>query len=323
MPTSRRQQICVEDTPYYHCISRCVRRAFLCGEDPLTGSSYEHRRSWVEKRLLFLAGIFSVDVCAYAVMSNHLHVVLHINQEKVKAWSTFEVLQRWHRLHKGTAFTQAFVRGEALPSFSLTLVKASAETYRNRLMDISWFMKELNEPIARQANREDDCTGRFWEGRFKSQALLDESALIACMAYVDLNPIRAKVSDTPEHSEFTSVKLRISSAKNQQQPQSLFPFVGEPRKNMPDGLAFSLSEYLELVDLTGRIIREDKKGAIDASLLPILQRLNITSDNWLCIATQFGQRTGRVVGNESSVAHYCESHHRQRNASRKSSQLFA
>ena len=84
MPMPRSQQVCLEDIPYYHCVARCVRRAFLCGEDPNTGASYEHRRDWVERRLLFLASVFSIDVCAYAVMSNHFHVVLHIDSKTVK-----------------------------------------------------------------------------------------------------------------------------------------------------------------------------------------------------------------------------------------------
>ncbi|MBJ7539748.1 transposase [Marinomonas transparens] len=323
MPRARSQQISLQDTPYYHCISRCVRRAFLCGEDLISGESFEHRRGWVENRLLFLASVFAIDICAYAVMSNHLHVVLHINSEKIAKWSTLEVIQRWHKIHKGTLFTQQYVRGESLPEYALTLVESSAETFRNRLMDISWFMKELNEPIARQANFEDKCTGRFWEGRFKSQALLDEAALAACMAYVDLNPLRVKISRTPETSEFTSVKKRIVAARHQKQPKPLYPFVGNPRENMPDGLPFHLSDYLELVDMTGRIIREDKRGLIDASLLPILQRLNISSENWLCIATEFGARTGNVVGTEHSIAYYCESNHRQRKPRQQGIKLLA
>ena len=321
MPMPRSQQVCLDDTPYYHCVARCVRRAFLCGEDPFTGASYEHRRSWVEHRLLFLASVFSIDVCAYAVMSNHLHVVLHIDSETVKNWSVVEVLERWHKLHKGTTFTQQYLLGGTLPAYVITLAEAAAETYRARLTDISWFMKELNEPIARRANLEDECTGHFWEGRFKSQALLDEAALIACMAYVDLNPVRSGISDTPESSDFTSIKKRVVAVKENSQPKTLHPFVGHPRKGMPNGLPFKLADYLELVDMTGRIVKEGKKGSIDASLLPILQRLHISSDNWVCIATEFEARTGRVVGQASSIDQYCESHHRRRN--RKSAQLLA
>lgn len=127
------------------------------------------------------------------------------------------------------------------------------------------------------------------------------------MAYVDLNPLRAKISRILETSEFTSVKKRVVAARHQKQPKPLYPFVGNPRENMPDGLPFHLSDYLELVDMTGRIIREDKRGAIDTTLLPILQRLNISSENWPCIATEFGERTGAVVGAEHSIAHYCNS----------------
>ncbi|GAA0824825.1 transposase [Marinomonas arenicola] len=323
MAIPRNQQVCLADTPYYHCVSRCVRRAFLCGEDSSTGVSYEHRRAWVENRLLFLASVFSIDVCAYAVMSNHLHIVLHIAPEKVDTWSTRDVLQRWHKLHKGTTFTQQYVKGESLPSYALALVEASASLYRQRLSDISWFMKELNEPIARRANIEDDCTGHFWEGRFKSQALLDEAALLACMAYVDLNPIRAKISQTPEDSSFTSLKRRVSSAKEGHQPKALFPFVGAPKKAVSCGLPFKLTDYFELLDMTGRIIREGKRGIIDASLLPILQRLHISSENWLCIATEFEKRTANVVGQEDAIDHYCESHYRRRKPNQQGVKLLA
>ncbi|WP_133011864.1 transposase [Marinomonas flavescens] len=321
MPMPRSQQVCLDDTPYYHCVARCVRRAFLCGEDPFTGTSYEHRRSWVESRLLFLASVFSIDICAYAVMSNHLHVVLHIDSEKAKHWSVFEVLERWHRIHKGTTFTQQYLAGGTLPAYVIALAEAAAETYRERLTDLSWFMKELNEPIARRANLEDECTGHFWEGRFKSQALLDEAALMACMAYVDLNPVRSGISDTPEGSDFTSIKKRVAATKGKYQAKALYPFVGNPQKDMPSGLPFKLVDYLELIDMTGRIVKEGKKGSINASLLPILQRLNISSDNWLCIATEFEARTGSVVGQELSIDHYCVLHNRQCN--RKSTQLLA
>ncbi|MFM2485193.1 hypothetical protein ABUE30_08975 [Celerinatantimonas yamalensis] len=139
-----------------------------------------------------------------------------------------------------------------------------SDQWRERLADLSWFMRALNESIAREANFEDRCTGRFWEERFKSQALLDEQALADCMAYVDLNPIRASMAQTPEQSEHTSAKKRIKDVQKTPtesttpyQPTTLFPFVGNPREPMPQGLPFKLSDYLELLDWTGRIIRID------------------------------------------------------------------
>ena len=158
-------------------------------------------------------------------------------------------------------------------------------------------MRALNEPIARQANAEDKCSGKFWEARFNSQALLDEKALAACMAYVDLNPIRAAMAKTPETSEHTSIKLRISSLqKGGKQPKALMPFIGNPRKNMPVGLPFRLKDYVELVEWTGRIIRDDKRGAIPSNLPPILNRINIDPQHWITLTTKFESRFKGLVG---------------------------
>jgi hypothetical protein len=158
-------------------------------------------------------------------------------------------------------------------------------------------MRELNEPIARRANKEDECTGHFWEGRFKSQALLDEHALAACMVYVDLNPIRANLAKTPETSKHTSIKLRLESLKNQCQPSALMPFVGYPQHSSPQqptpqddkphGLTFDLQEYIQLVELSGRQLISDKRGKIDTSNSPILTRLGLDDSSWQSISQSF------------------------------------
>ena len=179
-------------------------------------------------------------------------------------------------------------------------------------MSISWFMRALNEDIARQANAEDVCTGRFWEGRFKSQALLDETALATCLAYVDLNPICAQMADAPETSDFTSVKVRINTARSEpespepKQPRPLFPFVGYPRQDMPAGLPFRLQDYLELVDGTGRQIRTDKRGSIDQKTPPILERLNIDTDDWIYNTQHFESQFRGLVGTVLSIKAQCE-----------------
>jgi REP element-mobilizing transposase RayT len=270
MPQPRNRLVSLVDTPYYHCISRCVRRAFLCGHDQLTGHNFEHRRQWVIDRIKLLCTVFAVDLCAYAVMSNHYHIVVRIDAEKVRNWSDREVALRWGQLFSTPVEVHRYLGDSTLSQFEQDRVAKWISTRRDRLRDLSWFMRCLNEPLARMANREDECTGRFWEGRFTSQALLDERALLACMAYVDLNPIRAAMAQTPETSEFTSIQERI------QDPDSsdlmAFSETGEDPT-----VPFTLKDYLELVDWAGREINSAKKGFISTAQPPILVRLNMNS----------------------------------------------
>ncbi|WP_412522587.1 transposase [Shewanella chilikensis] len=322
MPRPRRTQISLEDTPYYHCCSRVVRRAFLCGDDAYSGKNYDHRRGWVESLLFELEAVFAIDVAAFAIMSIHLHLVLHIDIETANRWTDREVLEQWHKLFKGDELTQKFTQGELIEAHEVPRLKHTIAIYRSRLCDISWFMRCLNEPIARQANQEDNCTGRFWEGRFKSQALLDEAAVLTCMAYVDLNPIRAKMADTPEQSEHTSIRLRIQAALKCEQPTKLLPFIGDECDNQPNGIAFGLKDYLELVDDTGRCIRDDKRGVIGEKSAKLLTRLNIPHENWLKLTTEFGRLFHGPVGTLQELSCYCEHLEKRRRHFATSCQYF-
>ncbi len=297
MPKPRKAQICKSDTPYYHCVSRCVRRAFLCGEDQLTGKSYEHRRGWIVERLHFVASVFAIDLCAYAVMSNHYHLVVHLNSSR--EWTDHEVVARWLQLFNGPLLIKRFIEGPPLTDAQLNTVHNIIAVWRARLEDLSWFMKCLNEPIARQANAEDNCTGHFWEARFKSQPLRTDEALLACMAYVDLNPIRAGMADTPEDSDYTSLQLRLKIPVNQKLRKALHEHYGDTFAVVPVKPLFSFeqqgeaadsatptipstfSSYAQLVDWTGRQVRADKRGAIPPQLPAIFERLATDVDNWL------------------------------------------
>jgi len=309
MPKPRYAQVSLEATPYYHCVSRCVRRAYLCGIDPNTGEDYEYRRQQIENKILELSDIFAIDICAYSVMSNHYHLVLHINKQKALSWSFDEVITRWHKLYKGTFISQAYVKNETLQPSQMKLLKETVSTWRKRLMEISRLMWVLNETTAREANKADHCTGRFWEGRFKSQALLDEAAVLTCMAYVDLNPIRAVMAKTPETADYTSIKQRIEQLKaKQQQPHpasKLYTFAGHTRANMPEGLPYLLTDYIKLVDETGRVMRDDKRGFINGKTPPILNRLNIEAENWLYLTKNFESKLKGLVGSVTKLKQAC------------------
>ena len=217
MTRPRSSLVSLSDTPWYHVVNRCVRRAFLCGQDTATGQNFEHRRGWIETRIRELASVFTIDVAAYAVMSNHYHAVVRVDKARALALDDEAVLRRWTQLFTGPLLVQRYL-SEARSQMGegeCAKVKEFAELYRQRLHDLSWFMRVLNESVARQANAEDDCTGRFWEGRFKSQALLDEQALLAAMAYVDLNPIRAGMAESLPQSLHTSIHARLADLQGQ------------------------------------------------------------------------------------------------------------
>ncbi|MBX2859470.1 MAG: transposase [Cellvibrionaceae bacterium] len=237
-------------------------------------------------------------------MSNHLHIVAKLTPSPIDALSQKEVAQRWSCLFKGTILFQRWLNSDALDQMQSQAVADEIEKYRGRLSDLGWFMKCLNEPIARQANKEDGCTGHFWQARYKSQALLTEEAILSAMAYVDLNPIRAGMASTPETSHHTSIKERIAPSFDLTEAvreqiaresllkfdlplQPLAKFEGSFNNAEQASIRFALDDYLALVDYTGRYVRDNKRGAIATHLPPILQRLNIDRKTWLNNATGF------------------------------------
>ncbi len=200
----------------YHCINRCVRRAYLCGHDPVSGKDFEHRRQWIQDRMQFLAGQFGVDVLGFAVLSNHLHVVLRNRPDVVQTWSDIEVARRWWNVFPKRRDREGNAKEPTSIELQMIMIDpAKLAEIRQRLSSVSWFMRCLAERIARMANFEESCRGSFWEGRYKCVPLLDEAALVACLAYVDLNPIRARVAETPETSRFTSVYERIQALRHE------------------------------------------------------------------------------------------------------------
>ena len=304
MTKPRKELISLEDTPYYHVTARCVRHAFLCGHDQQSGKSYEHRREWIEARLRLLSSLFTIDIAAYTIMSNHYHIVVKLDPSQANRWSEREVANRWSAVCKGSFLFQKYCQQIPLTPIEEENVNQELAIARERLCNLSWFMKLLNEPLARQANKEDGCKGHFFEARYTSQALLTEEALLTCMTYVDLNPVRAKIAQTPETSDHTSIKARIKPIPNlseatqqaienqelnhfNQALKPLLHFSGNDKLKEQTGIPFNLDDYLTLVDWTGRVIRESKVGHIPQDLPPILERINLHPTQWIENSCQF------------------------------------
>ena len=303
MPKARKFQIVLDATAYYHVISRCVRRAFLCGQDKFTGRSFEHRRQWIESDLELLSNVFFIDIAAYAILSNHYHLVLHVDKSAAEMADMRDIIERWHRRFAGVEASHKYLAYEPLEPHEKEQLSVLVDIWRGRLFNISWMMRTLNETTARKANQEDKCTGRFWEGRFKSIPLLDDQALLSCMSYVDLNPIRAGMATTPETSDHTSIKQRAKffGENSERQPEHLMPLIGSKLQSDIKGIAVKPEDYLELVDWTGRQIRANPSGSINSDTPPILQRLNISSTHWIYLSTQFESRFKGVAGTAESL----------------------
>ena len=281
-----------------------MRKALLCGE------GFEHRKQWIEDRLELLANNFSLSVASFAVMDNHLHVLCCLNPDQARNWSAAEVLRRWMAIYPPTTLdiedpriVQAWIADQARD-------QEKVEVLRSRLQNLDWFMKSLKEPLARLANKEDDCKGAFWEGRYKSIAILDEEALLATCAYIDLNVVAAGIAATPETSPHTSVHQRVTHARKQghlsklrkarqgsvaacqaagnvDQDHWLLPIEdrrehtnaqpASDREGMLEG--FSLGSYLLLVNYTGRLFRQGK-ARLGAGVREIFERLGTSQEIW-------------------------------------------
>ncbi|MCR9202913.1 MAG: hypothetical protein NXI04_30070, partial [Planctomycetaceae bacterium] len=280
--------------------------------------------------------IMGIEVLGFAVMSNHFHIILRNRPDVVDSWSNEEVARRWWQLcparrdENGSPVAATKQEIELLANDESRL-----EEWRSRLSSVSWFMRFACEWIARRANKEEEVTGRFWEGRFKCQPLLDDAAILACMQYVDLNPIRAAIAKTIESSDFTSAQARardLKEAARREDPNKadavcehgpnagwLAPVSLEPRRKRVrmrkpkrrvsnNGiLSMHLPEYLRLLDWTGRQLRRDgKHGAIPGELAPILDHLGVSPAVWVDSIKRFNRWNSQAIGRTSSIRQYAD-----------------
>lgn len=219
MTKPRSHYVNYEEVNIYHITTRTTRRSWLFGIDPLTGRNHNHRKDVLINRLKHLTKYFSVKIMGYSIMSNHFHLVARYDPTEARSWSDEEVARRWCAVFNGRPFTESHLGADRVDDFIFRQklkyheILADAdrlERCRNALGSLSHFMQHLKQPFAVWANHEDDCKGHFFESRFYSGILLSKSDLLACMAYVDLNPVEANMADTLREAKHTSVHERMS-----------------------------------------------------------------------------------------------------------------
>ena len=277
MAVSRKRIVDAEAPGHYHLISRTVRGAFLCG------GAYDHRKQWLEDRLDFLTTLFAVDDLAHDVLDTHLHLGVSYQPRLHVTWTPEEVARRWLTLRLTTRAWTASDEDELVvlePTAEavedLLAKPALIRTYRERLGSLSWFMKELKEPVSRRANREEDRTGHFWEGRFKSIRLLDEEGLLVALTYIDLNSVRAGIAELPEEGPHNTARRRAAHVRNlAADDETPTPGLGR--------LPVNERAYLTLLDRTGRQRRSGQSG-IPREAAAILERLGLRPSLWRRLA---------------------------------------
>ncbi len=304
-----------------HAFNRTVRRCFLFGDDPLTGKNFDHRKVWIEESLEHFAACFAIDLLSFSILSNHYHLILRNRPDVVATWSDTEVARRWLmicpvRKIRGKPAIPTESELNSIRNCPLKLAKIRA-----RLSDISWWMRLLNQRIAQRANREDEASGRFFEDRYKAVPLIDESAVLACTAYVELNPIRAAIAETLEQSDHTSVKRRIRSIKAEnaeatecKRAKLADSFLAPVELNEASGdvgpcvsrssarcsdkgfLPMRREAFIELLDWTARQRGSGKRGATSKSAPPILARLGLSPSVWSQLVADFGRLFPTLAG---------------------------
>ena len=308
----------------YHCWNRCVRRAFLCGQDRLTGQDYSHRRRWILTREEQLARLFAVEVEFHSEMSNHLHLILRTRPDIARKWSREEVARRWLTITRMAKCMSDDVPEPQEPKLqALIKDKKQIRKVRRRLSNISWFMAILSENIARRANAEDECSGRFWEARFGCRELSDRNSILLCGIYVDLNPIKAGEAESPRTACFSSAYQRIQALNQRKTARDRADgWLGELTWQDKDAadeqtalssrtgrrasdlglLPISVEDYLRLLTWSARQLRSGQRDQVPRDLESVLDHLDVNHEYWLEALESYETGFCQIVGSPATLA---------------------
>ena len=327
-----------------HLYNRTCRRCFLMGFDQVSGKNFDHRKAWIEEYLKQFAQAFGIDLLAYAILSNHFHLILRSRPDVVATWSDDEVARRWLMLCPHRRKSDGSPLPPSEPEIkSIAGCPIKCQEIRERLSSFSWWMRLLCQRVAMRANHEEQESGRFFQDRFRATRLVDEASLLACASYVDLNVIRAAMAETLEQSDHTSVQKRVEVLKKGESRSCddadaflaplainelhdpVGPCASSTGKRCSDKgfLGLQLVDYLALLDWTARQVAAGKRGVTPSATPSILVRLGLEPSAWCELVKDFGKLFCSVAGRPDYVdSMRCHRTHRRYHLRRRARELL-
>ena len=169
----------------YHIISKTALDGFIIGD--------------VEKEYLFnlikrLSAVFMTEIFGFCIMGNHFHLL--VKMKNPGDYSDDEIMGMVRRHYQDN---------------KRQVTDGQISFYREKLSNLSEYVKEIKQRFARYYNKQNNRSGYFWGDRFKSVIVEDGDTLINCLAYIDLNPVRANMVEKPEDYRWSSIGYHVQT----------------------------------------------------------------------------------------------------------------
>jgi len=212
-----------------HTVAKTARDLFLLGDDFATNTRNSHRKDWIIDIMEFQNSLMAIDLLAFCLMNNHVHLLLRSRPDAVKEWDDLEVARRWmtlcpkskKRLKVGDKVHYVPIAPKETQIQALAKNAKKIATLREQLSSISWYMRLLCQKVAQRANFEDGGSkGPFWKGRFHSTVIDDASYLLGSCFYIDLNAFKAFLTDSIDGYAYTSAKIRLDMLRSKQENEN-------------------------------------------------------------------------------------------------------
>lgn len=309
----RKELVASGQVSVFHTVNHCLPTAQLAGSERKTGRSLEHRREFLMERIRLQSTLLSVEVLAFAVEPQRLQLVLRTRPDLVKQLSDTEIARRYlSAIPPKHGFDQELETPSAGEIRAVINNRTLFARARNRLSDLSWFISQLAESIARNANRESGLTGKFWEGRFNCRPILDPTGLALAATHCDLAPVVAGAAQSPASLKGTSLALRLQAARSGT-PSWLASIAADPGRKPAGqrpprvpagrvaGIVLNDAEFREVLEWTCRELSSKTPGRFPDDLAEHFIGLEVSPDSWIRLSREYDDIFKRAVGTPKSL----------------------